>query len=121
VRWDENYEFAQVIAGTVPYPPDHPLPQYVRGMFSLQTQSLAWLMAITENALLLNGARNVLCLFMTVFPAHLIALALTGRAVWGLSAGALTLMGVHTGFFSSYPIEVLPGLYSNGTVGMGCA
>ncbi|MBI2422714.1 MAG: hypothetical protein HYV27_07780 [Candidatus Hydrogenedentes bacterium] len=121
VRWDENYEFAQVIAGAVPYPPDHPLPQYVFSMFSLQTQGLAWLMRLTESPLLLNGLRNVLFLFMTVFPVHLFAVACTRETRWGIVAAALVLLGIHVQFFSTYPVQVWPELYSNGQVGLGCA
>ncbi len=121
VRWDENYEFAQVLLRQVPYPDGHPLAQYVHAFYSLQTWALAAWMAFCSGPLLANGFRNVLFLWMTVIPVYLLAAQLSGRARWGNAAALLILMGIHIPFYSNYPVQVWPNLYSNGAVGLGWA
>ncbi|HPO13398.1 MAG TPA: hypothetical protein PLI09_08135 [Candidatus Hydrogenedentes bacterium] len=121
VRWDENFEFAQVLLGQAPYPPDHPLAQYVHQFYSLQTWSLAALMALFPGPLLANALRNVLFLLATVWPPFLLGALLSGRARWGHAAALLVLMGIHVPFYSNYPVQIWPGLYSNGQVGLGWA
>ena len=119
VRWDENYEFAQVILGQVPYPPDHPLALYTRGFFSLQTWSLAALMRFVSGPLLPNLLRNYACLLATVLPPFLFTSLWTRKARWGHAAALLLLMGIHTPFYSNYPVQVWPDMYSNGHIGLG--
>ena len=121
VRWDENYEFAQALLGQVPYPADHPLAQYVHRFYSLQTLSLAALMEFFPGPLLANGLRNVMFLLATVWPPFLLGALLSGRARWGHAAAFLVLMGIHVPFYSNYPVQVWPGLYSNGHIGLGWA
>lgn len=121
VRWDENYEFAQVILRSVPYPEGHPLFQYTRSMFSLQPHGLAAFMAAVPGELAPNLLRNVLMLWAGVLPAYLLGASLGGRAWAGHAAAALVLAGVHQSFYSNYPAHVWPHLYSNGPVGMGWA
>lgn len=121
VRWDENYEFAQVLLGQVAYPDGHPLAQYVHGFYSLQTWSLAALMKLLPGTLAANGLRNALFLLATVWPPFLLGTLLSGRARWGHAAALLVLMGIHVSFYSNYPVLVWPGLYSNGHIGLGWA
>ena len=121
IRWDENYEFAQVLLGIIPYPEGHPLAQYVHGFYSLQTWSLAGLMAVSPSPFLANGLRNMLFLLATVVPPFLMGSLLGRRARWGHVAALLVLLGIHIPFYSNYPVQVWPGLYSNGHIGLGCA
>lgn len=119
VRWDENYEFAQVILGVTPYPADHPLAQYVSHFFSLQTYGLAVLMHFFTGPALPNAVRNILFLMATVLPPFLFGARLTRRPLYGHAAAVLVLMGIHVPFFSTYPVQVWPGMYSNGHIGQG--
>lgn len=121
VRWDENYEFAQVLLGQVVYPDGHPLAQYVHGFYSLQTWSLAGLMRLLPGPLAVNGFRNLLFLLATVWPPFLLGTLLSGWAKWGHAAALLVLMGIHVPFYSNYPVLVWPDLYSNGHIGLGWA
>ncbi len=121
VRWDENYEFAQVLLGQIAYPDSHPLAQYVHRFYSLQTWSLAALMKGFPGPLPANGLRNVMFLLATVWPPFLLAALLAGRVRWGHAAALLVLMGIHVPFYSNYPVQVWPGLYSNGHIGLGWA
>lgn len=119
VRWDENYEFAQVILGQIPYAEGHPLFQYTHGFFSLQTYELAVIMAFVPGPLVANALRNVVFLMATVLPVYLLCTHLTRRARWGHVGALLVLMGIHLPFFSNYPAQVWPDLYSNGHIGLG--
>lgn len=121
VRWDENYEFAQVLTGLVPYPEGHPLSVYVHSIFSGQTWLAALMMRCGANATLLCGFRNVLFLLAAVLPPFLFTAAITGKNRWGHLAAFLMLEGVLMEFDGSYPIRVWPELYSNGQVGDGWA
>ncbi len=119
VRWDENYEFAQVILGQVPYPDAHPLAQYVHSFYSLQTWLLAALMHFVPGPLLANTLRNLLFLLATTLPVFLITSHLSQNRCSGHIATALVLLGVHIPFYSNYPVQVWPDLYSNGHIGLG--
>ena len=119
VRWDENYEFAQVILGQIVYPEGHPLLQCIGGVYSLQTQLLVALMWLVPDPLVANGSRNLLFLLATVLPAFTVGFTLTRRAVWGHVSALLALLGVHVLLFSSYPIQTWPDLYSTGHVATG--
>ena len=61
VRWDEDYEFAQAILRSIPYPEGHPLFQYTRGMFSVQPYSLAALMTLFPGPLLAKMLGWITC------------------------------------------------------------
>ncbi|HEO71033.1 MAG TPA: hypothetical protein ENN80_07200 [Candidatus Hydrogenedentes bacterium] len=121
IRWDEDYEFAQVIAGVVAYPDGHPLAHYARSIYSLQPRLPAALMAVTRSPALHCGVRNSLFLMATVTPPFLLGVLLTRRALYGHVAAALTLVGAHVVLYSTYPQFVWPHMYSNGHVGMGFA
>jgi hypothetical protein len=117
VRWDEDYEFAQVLLGRIVYPDDHPMPLHVRGMFGVQHWSLAAWMALVPGEAPANGLRNVLFLLATLAPPFALARCWTGHAAWGYVAAALALLGLHVPFYSTYPVQVWPDLYSNGHIG----
>jgi len=121
VRWDENYEFAQVLLRAVPYPDGHPLAQYVHSFYSLQTWTLAGVMAMISGPLTPNLLRNVLFLMATVIPVFLLTARLARSTRWGHAAVLLVLIGIHVPFFSNYPVQVWPGIYSNGHIGLGWA
>lgn len=119
VRWDENYEFGQVILGQIPYPEGHPLYQYVRSLYSLQPYSLAALMYVLPEPLWANGIRNLLFLSATAIPVYLWGYQLSRRPLAGFCAATIILLGAHQSFYSSYPIHVWPHMFSNGPVGLG--
>lgn len=117
VRWDETYEFAQVLLGRVVYPPGHPVPLHVRGMYSVQHWAHAGWMALVPGEAPANALRNLLFLFATVAPPFFLARLWSGRWAWGWAAAALALLGPHVPFHSNYPVQVWPDLYSNGHIG----
>ena len=121
VRWDENYEFAQVLLGQIPYPPDHPLAQYVSHFFSAQTYALAFLMRGVSSPLVPNLFRNLIALSAVILPVYLLASTCARKSGWGHVAGLLVLAGIHVPFYGTYPAQVWPGLYTNGMVGQGYA
>ena len=121
VQWDETYEHAQVLIGQVPYPAGHPLYQYVRGAYSLQTYISAALLWLGIGPEWICGLRNVLSLMSTVIPVFLLGSLVTGRTLGGHVAVALALRGIHLELDGSYPITVWPIIYSNGMVGTGMA
>lgn len=121
VRWDENYEFAQVVAGQVAYPDGHPLPWWVRNLVSVQLYASALMLEAGAGAFLICLTRNILFVWATVLPSYLMGAALAQRALAGHVAAALVLAGVHTTFDGSYPQFTLPGMFSNGHIGTGFA
>jgi len=121
VRWDETYEFAQVILGLVRHPEGHPLLPYVRNAYSLQVYGSAALLWATGSALVVNAFRNVLFIGATVLPAYLLGARLSGRALYGHAAALLVLAGAHLELRSTYPQFVWPDMFSNGHVGTGWA
>jgi len=119
VRWDENYEFAQVILGQVAFPEGHPLHQYVRSFFSLQPFGLAALMEIAPGPFLANFLRNVLFLAASTVPVYLWGALLARRPLAGHIVAIFVLLEIHVPFYSSYPIHVWPHVFSNGPIGLG--
>lgn len=128
VRWDETWEHAQVLAGTVPYPTDHPLAQYLRSAFSLQTYLSAAMVALGAGPMLVCGLRNVMFLWCTVLPVYALVTALMPRALpgsrrvlAGVAGALLVLQGIYLEFDGVYPMTVWPDCYSNGAIGQGLA
>ena len=119
VRWDEDYEFAQVILGQVTFPEGHPLYQYVHSFFSLQPYSLAGLMYFLPDPMPANALRNFLFMAASTVPVYLLAAEITRRPLLGHCAVLFVLLEVHVPFYSSYPIHVWPGIFSNGPIGFG--
>ena len=121
VRWDETYEFAQVILGAVKHPAGHPLAPYVRNAYSLQVYLSAAVLWATGSAFFLNAFRNFLFILATVMPAYLLGARLSGRALYGHAAALLVLAGVHLELRSTYPQFVWPDIFSNGHIGTAWA
>lgn len=119
VRWDEDYEFGQVIAGAITYPDGHPLPRYLSHTFSLQPYSAALLIKLGAGPNLVNGLRNFLYLLATVLPPFLFVTWFTRRPALGHAATLLVLQGTLRHFDSTYPLKLWPSLYSNGHIGEG--
>lgn len=119
VRWDENYEFAQVILGQIPYPEGHPLYQYVRGFYSLQTYSLAALMHFFPEPLPANLLRNWAFLASSTVPVFLLGALFSRKQLVGHVAVVFVLLEIHTSFYSTYPVLVWPMIFSNGPIGLG--
>lgn len=119
VRWDENFEFAQVLTGAVDYPPGHPLSQYVHRIFSGQTYLLALLQWAGGGPILLNGFRNVLYLAASVAPIYCFVSVLSRSVLAGSVVCTLALYDILAEFDGSYPLSLWPWLYSNGHVGGG--
>ena len=121
VRWDEQYEFAQVITRQVVYPEGHPYPYCVRNALNLQiyaTSALDWL---TASPAVVSGFRNVLYLLATVAPVYLLGALLGGRALAGHAAAVLILLGAHEEFDACYQMFAWPHYASTGHVGLGYA
>ena len=116
-RWDETYEHAQVITRQVAYPDGHPLFQYCRSAFSLQTFLSAGMLSAGMGPAAICGFRNVLLLLSTVLPVFLFGAWLSRSALWGHVAALLALSGVLLEFDGSYPFVIWPGVFSNGPVG----
>lgn len=121
IRWDENYEFAQIILGRISLPEGHPVATYVTGAFSLQTYMTAALLSLFSSASWVCGIRNVLFMMATVVPIYLLAAHLSHRSLWGHVAAVLVLIGIHLEFDSSYPQFIWPDMFSNGHIGTGYA
>ncbi|MFM1922143.1 MAG: hypothetical protein RLZZ303_3777 [Candidatus Hydrogenedentota bacterium] len=121
VRWDENFEFAQVLAGRVIYDEGHPLPLYLSKALSLQPHLITEMLRLGCPELALNALRNVLYLCASVIPAFLFGAALGRQACWGHFAAVAVLQGWLLEFDGSYPHDPWPTLYSNGHVGTGWA
>lgn len=119
VRWDEDFEFAQAMIGSVAYPEAHPLLQYTRNVYNLQFWAAALQLWLIPSAVLLNGVRNYLFIASTMIPSFMLGTVATGRALWGHAAALLMLYGIHLEFDGSYPQFIWPGMFSNGHVGIG--
>lgn len=120
IRWEENYEFAQVLLGTIAYPPGHPIYQHAHNSPSLQPYLTAALLWIDPSPHLACGVRNVLYALAKTLPFFLLGAAITGRARWGHAAAVLALLAGHE-FATTYPSRPWPMFAGNGAVGMGAA
>lgn len=121
VRWDEDFEFAQVFLRQVALPDGHPVLRYVRNAFSLQTYSTAALLWATKDSLTVCGLRNFLFMAATVLPVFLMGVTLGRRIIWGNFAVLFVLFGLHIEFDGSYPQFIWPDQFSNGHIGTGYA
>ncbi|HNR29410.1 MAG TPA: hypothetical protein PKI11_00845 [Candidatus Hydrogenedentes bacterium] len=120
VRWEENYEFAQVLLGAIMYPAGHPLYLHAHNTLSLQAYLTAALLWIDPDPGFACGVRNVLYILAKTLPFYLLGAALTGRARWGHAAAVLALFAGH-GFAVVYPSCAWPMFAGNGAVGTGTA
>ncbi|HUW61561.1 MAG TPA: hypothetical protein VMZ06_11185 [Candidatus Bathyarchaeia archaeon] len=121
VRWDEQYEFAQVITREVVYPEGHPYPYCVRNALNLQIYATAALDWLTGSPAIVCGFRNMLYLLATVTPVYLLGVLLGGRALAGHAAAVLILLGAHEEFDACYQLFAWPQYASTGHVGLGYA
>ncbi len=120
VRWEENYEFAQILLGWIQYPEGHPVYQHTRNAFSLQAYLTAAVMRLYSEPWLACGLRNVLYLLAKILPFYLLGAFLTKRTSWG-HVCALAAFFVGQGFTRAYPTLPWPMFAGNGVVGMGFA
>ncbi|MBI1319030.1 MAG: hypothetical protein GC168_08775 [Candidatus Hydrogenedens sp.] len=121
VRWDENFEFAQLITGQVPYPAWHPLHVYLASAFSGQTHGMAQWLAWGAGEFLANGLHNTAYLLGTVWPAYLLGAYLGRSPWWGHAAAIAMLQGWLLEFDGTYPHNPWPWIYSNGHIGTAWA
>ncbi len=121
VRWDETFEDAQILLRKIAYPEGHPRFIYCRNAFSAQTYSAAALLGLGAGPALLCGIRNWISLSISVLPVFLLGSLVTRKAVWGHVAALLALYGIYQGYETTYPMNLWPGLYSYGQIGMGYA
>lgn len=121
VRWDEQYEFAQVVTHSVGYPEHHPYLYCTRNALNLQIYATSALYWLCPSPAVVNGFRNVLYLMSTVIPVYLLGSVLSRRALWGHAAAILILMGIHEEFDACYQMFAWPSYGSTGHVGLGYA
>lgn len=122
VRWDEHYEFAQLLTGAVPLDDGHPFKRAVFNAGNIQAAAFGWLMRLYPGPSFVNGAANAVQLAAAILPVYLAAVFLTRRAVFGALAAILVLYGYADAFSAAYPIHTWPGAFhSTGQIGRGAA
>ncbi len=121
IRWDEQYEMAQIVLGMVRYPDGHPALLCTRNALNAQIFTSAGLLWATESAAWVCGFRNVFFLAATVLPVYAMAWTLSGSVLCGHIATALALSGMHEAFAGCYPLSAWPGYFSTGHTGQGIA
>lgn len=121
IRWDETYEWAQILLGQVVYPENHPHHRYVHAVFSIQPYVAAVLVWLYPGPAFLSYARNVASLALILVPIYLFAARLGGRAWAGHAAVAFALCGTLQPFETTYPLRIWPHPFSNGPIGTGWA
>jgi len=119
-RWEESYEFGQVLLGLIPYPEGHPIRQHVGNMFCLQNYVTAALMHLSPEPWLVCGFRNALYLVARSVPFFLFGLLLTRRVAWAHAIAAVAFLGSH-GMHNAYPAMVWPTMATNGAIGAGAS
>lgn len=118
-HWDETWEYAQILAGSVAYPDGHPLAVYVHNAFSVQTWFSGLMASWGLGPWAVCVFRNVLFVLASVLPVFLLASLLTRSVLAGALASLLLMQGILLEFDGSYPSMVWPALYSNGHIGGG--
>lgn len=121
IRWDETYEWAQILLGQVVYPESHPHHRYVHAVFSIQPHISAALVWLYPGPVFLSYVRNVASLALILMPIYLFGARLGGRAWAGHAAVAFALCGVLQPFETTYPLRIWPHPFSNGPIGTGWA
>lgn len=121
VRWDEQYEMAQIVLGIVRYPEGHPASICMRNALNLQIYLSSGLLWFFNSALAVCAFRNVLFLAATVLPIYLIGSTLSKNVLCGHLAALLALFGMQDAFAGCYPLSTWPGYFSTGHVGQGYA
>lgn len=113
---DEVIQPAQIIAGTVPYPPGHPHQVYYLQAYSLFNYLAGGLWVVIPNPTLMSALRNFLFLSLSTFTPFALTVLLTRRPYWGHVATTLTVSEAMIGFQGVYPLFVFPFFYSHGHV-----
>ncbi|MBI5092384.1 MAG: hypothetical protein HZB26_08065 [Candidatus Hydrogenedentes bacterium] len=120
VRWDDSYEYAQVLLNLIHYPDGHPMLLNSRNSFCLQTYITAAIMWILPGPSAACGFRNVLYILSGTLPAYLLGSLVSRRAIAGHAAALLAFM-LAPGFTDAYPTESWPILSGYGVIGLGFA
>lgn len=120
VRWDESFQFAQVLLDLIPYPDDHPMVQHVNNMFCAQTYLSAAVMWLDPNPLFTCGYRNILHFLIKLLPFFLFGTLLTRRIMGGHITALLAFLAGQ-GFWNVYPSYWWPIVSANGAIGLGFA
>ena len=120
VRWEENYEFAQVLLDWISYPDYFPVYQHAHNSLSLQTYLMAFLMRMEPAPWFACGVRDILYLIAKTIPLYLLGAALTRRVSWGHAAALLGLIAGNE-FATRYPAAPWPMFTGNGATGAGFA
>ncbi len=118
---DQDLVPAQVIAGSVHYPPGHPHQIFYPRVFNLPTYLLAGLWALRPDPIFLSAIRNWLFMFLSAFVPFALTAALTRRPAWGHVAALFTLSEAAHQFRGIYPSQIFPDFNSDGHVGAHAA
>jgi hypothetical protein len=118
---DETVVPAQIITGTVSYPPGHPHDVYYRHTYSLFNYLGAAVWSVAPNALALSAIRNWLYVFVSILSVYVPTVVLTRRSLWGFVAVWLVILQTQVRFQSVYPMHTFPVYYSSGHIGLHTA
>ena len=121
VDWQWAIEHAQVLAGLVHYPPDHPMAAHHAATWSLVSQlgAIGLRAGLTESTLswILSGVLGVLscqAIAVTVF-------ALSGRALASLGALFVVIISRAVDWGVAYPIWLYGSAHTYGVMGLSIA
>ena len=118
---DQDIVPAQVIAGSVHYPPGHPHLIFYTRVFNLPTYLLAGLWALRPDPIVLSALRNWIFAFLSAFVPFSLAAVLTRKPAWGHAAALLTFSEASRRFAGRYPTMVFPNFNSDGHMGSHAA
>lgn len=121
--WQAIVEPAQVLAGTVQYPPENPYGQRHLLAWSLVSQIAAAFLALGVSEAAVSIAVSALMGAAYAVPAALVAFALC-RSFWlalVASVAAFHLFGAAMPYNPAYPIELVGTIHSNGVLGQSMA
>lgn len=124
VRLDEAFERAQVLAGSVPYPADHPLYQWSAGAFTIFHSVAAYFVRAGMHGDAGWGIgfyQESLHLMAAMLPVYVLVAAATRKALPAHLAVVLILLGAHLEFDSYYPLSVWPDRFTIAHIGLGYA
>lgn len=114
---DQDLVPAQVIAGSVHYPPGHPHLIFYPRVFNLPTYLLAGLWAWRPDPILLSALRNWVFMFLSAFVPFALTAAITRKPAWGHVAALFTLSEAAHQFKGIYPSQIFPDFNSDGHIG----
>src|SRR5262245_25188308 len=114
---DETVAPAQVLTGSVVYPPGHPTDVYFRGVPSLGNQIAALQWKILPNLTLLSGSRNFLVMWGNLWVPFALTLLLSRLVPAAALAAALSLTEMSANLQGLYPLTTWPMTWSHGNIG----